>query len=344
MPKLTRREFAVALQLPAIAPALANLTSFGPADRPPRKVIVGTVIQYYGGGKYPGVEARLAELVKIIDRVAEQSRKQYGRGPDLVVLPELIVTREAPSPLPFEGSVRKTFAETAVRHHSYIVVPMALLEDGKDFNAAVLVDRRGDVAGIYRKLHLAVVTGSDSMEGGRTPGKEVPVFECDFGKVGVQICFDMEFDHGWDELARKGAELVVWPSASPQTARPASRALQHGYYIVSSTPRHNASVFEPTGRIAAQVKEPGHILVTELDLSYAILPWSPQLRNGATLAEKYGDKVGFHYYEEEDHGIFWSNDPKIPIGQMTRSVGLPDAQSELSRVRKLYHNAGVPSY
>ena len=88
MLKLTRREFAAALPLPAVLPAFSRPTSYGPSDRPPRKVIVGTVIQYYGGGKYPGVEARLAELVKIIDRVAEQSRKQYGRGPDLIVLPD----------------------------------------------------------------------------------------------------------------------------------------------------------------------------------------------------------------------------------------------------------------
>jgi hypothetical protein len=182
------------------------------------------------------------------------------------------------------------------------------------------------------------------MENGTTPGGSVPVFECDFGRLGLQICFDMEFDRGWDELARKGAELVAWPSASPQTAHPASRAFEHGYYIVSSTPRHNAAVFEPTGKIAAQVKEPEQILVEELDLSYAILPWSPELRNGAVLLEKYGSKVGFHYYEEEDAGIFWSNDPNMTIGRMIRSVGLAEAPAEAGRIRNLYHKAGVPGY
>jgi predicted amidohydrolase len=294
--------------------------------------------------EYPGLEARLAELVRIIDGVVEQSRKQYGRGPDLVVLPEVIVNGQAPDPMPFEGRIGEAFAQAARRHRCYIVVSLFLLEKGKKFNAAVLVDRRGAVAGIYRKLHLAVVTGSDSMEAGATPGKEVPVFECDFGKLGLQVCFDMEFDYGWDELARQGAELVAWPTASPQTARPAARALRGGYYVVSSTPRHNATVFEPTGRVAAQVKVPNHLLVTELDLSYVLLPWSPQLQNGEILAQKYGAKVGFHYYEEEDIGIFWSNDPKIPIGQMVRSVGPPDAQSEARRIRKLYREAGVPSY
>lgn len=41
---------------------------------------------------------------------------------------------------------------------------MSLLEDIEKnlfYNAAILVDRKGDVDGIYRELHVAVVTGED---------------------------------------------------------------------------------------------------------------------------------------------------------------------------------------
>jgi hypothetical protein len=111
---------------------------------------------------------------------------------------------------------------------------------------------------------------------------------------------------------------------------------------VSSTWRNNASVFEPTGKIVAQVKPPGQVLVQEIDLSYAILPWSKILRNGDALSEKYGDKVGFHYYDDDDLGIFWSNDPSATIGQMVRSLGLDEEEEELQRIRQLYRKAGVP--
>ncbi len=196
--------------------------------------------------------------------------------------------------------------------------------------------------GTYRKLHLAVATGSDSMEGGVTPGKDVPVYQTDFGKLGMQICFDMEFDYGWKELARQGAELVAWPTQSPQTSQPGFRARRGRYYIVSSTWRHNASIFEPTGKITAQVKPPQDILVQEIDLSYALLPWSSRLRNGAALRAKYGDKVGFRYYEDEDVGIFWSNDPAIPIRRMIQSIGVTEEEEELQRIQNLYRKAGVP--
>ena len=182
------------------------------------------------------------------------------------------------------------------------------------------------------------------MEGGSIPGTSVPVFDCDFGKLGIQICYDMDFDDGWAELARHGAELIAWPTQSPQTSQPASRARQGRFYIVSSTWRHNASIFEPTGKIAAQIKPPERVLVRELDLSYAILPWSSKLENGKALQRTYGDKVGFHYYEDEDCGIFWSNDPATSMAQMVRSIGVLEIEEEMARVREFYRKAGVPGY
>ena len=321
------------------------------AAQPPRKVIVGTAMQAFWG-KYPGLDKRLDELAGLIDQMAAESTRKYGRGLDLAVLPEVAVTGEmsgdvVAGSVPFEGRVREVFARKARQHRCYIVVPMYLLEDrGKKLcsNVGVLVDRNGETAGIYRKLHLAVPSGSDSMEGGITPGTQVPVFQCDFGKLGIQICFDMEYDYGWSELARQGAELVAWPTQSPQTSHPAFRAMQNRYYIVSSTWRHNASLFEPTGKIAAQIREPAHVLVEQIDLSYAILPWSGPLQNGAAFREKFGERAGYHYYEDEDCGIFWSNDPRTSITEMVRSLGLTEQAAELRRIRNLYRKAGVPAY
>ena len=211
-------------------------------------------------------------------------------------------------------------------------------------NAAVLVGRNGELTGIYRKVHLVVSLDRGTLENGTTPGRELPVFDCDFGKLGIQICYDMDFDDGWTELARGGAELIAWPTQSPQTSQPAFRARQGRCYIVSSTWRHNASIFEPTGKIAAQIKSPDRILVQELDLSYAILPWSAKLQNGKALKNAYAGKVGFHYYEDEDCGIFWSNDPEMPVGQMVRSLGVLEMEDELARVRTVYRQAGVPNF
>lgn len=318
------------------------------SDRPPRKVIVGTAMQAFWG-EYPGLEKRLDQLAGLVDRMAAEAKEKYGRGLDLAVLPETAITGEAGSDalaraVPYAGRVQDVFSRKAREHGCYIVVPTYLLESSERkscSNAAVLVGRKGEVVGTYRKVHLVVSLERGTMEGGTTAGRTQPVFECDFGRLGIQICYDMEFDDGWSELARQGAELIAWPTQSPQTSQPAFRARQHRVHVVSSTWRHNASIFEPTGKIVAQIKPPQSTLVHELDLSYALLPWSAKLRNGEALKKAYGDKVGFHYYPDEDCGIFWSNDPKITIGEMARSLGVQELEEERRRVREFYRKAGV---
>lgn len=329
-------------------PSLADEPTSGrrPASKaggPPRKVVVGTAI-FGPYGTYPGLVERLKTLGGVIDEMADRATAKYpGHGLDLAILPESAVTSTAgpasARAIPLDGPVRETFASLARKHKTYLIVPMDLAEGGPGgtthANSAVLFDRKGEVAGVYRKAHPVAVLGTDELERGITPGRSYPVFECDFGRLGIQICWDIQFDDGWEALAKAGAEIVAWPSASPATAQPAARAGRHRYYIVSSTWREDATIFEPTGLVAAQVEPPGRVLVHQLDLSYAVLGWSAPLRNGEALAEKYRDKVGFHYERREDLGLFWSNDPKTPVGEMVRSLGLEEIDPQVGRNRRL---------
>src|SRR5260370_12818193 len=61
---------------------------------PPRKVIVGTMMQSFWG-EHPGLEKRLDQLAVIIDRMSEESKRKYGRDLDLAILPETPITAQA---------------------------------------------------------------------------------------------------------------------------------------------------------------------------------------------------------------------------------------------------------
>jgi predicted amidohydrolase len=312
-------------------------------DAPPRKVVLGTAM-YAMWGDHPGVEKRLEALGEIIDEMARKAVDSYpGSGLDLVVLPEDAVCggrngSAAERSVSLEGLVLDKMGAKARQHGTYLVLPLFLVEDrakGLCTNAAVLLDRTGKVAGVYRKVHPVAAKLSTVLEDGVAPGKEFPVFECDFGRLGIQICFDIEYDDGWEALRRQGAEIVVWPSQSPQTVRPASYAMRHRYYVVTSTWRNNASIFEPTGMMAAQILPPERVLVRQIDLNYLVLPWQPELRSGEAMRQKYGDRVGYHYSEAEDRGLFWSNDPSVPIGRMVRELNLEPFDDTIERNRKL---------
>lgn len=319
------------------------------ADRLPRKVVVGTTI-FGRYGTYEGLEARLKALSGLIETMAGEAEERFpGRGLDLAVLPEEIVTAVSGPALrraaPLEGPIQETFSALARKHSTYIVVPMTLAEMGSSgpiaSNAAVLFDRQGKVVGIYRKVHPVDTLGNPRLENGMTPGAEYPVFECDFGRLGIQICWDIQYEEGWRSLVEQGADLIAWPSQSPATVLPAARAAELRTYIVSSTWREDATIFEPTGMPAAQIEGSDGILVHEIDLSYALLGWSPTLEDGKALDRKFGDKVGHHYSRREDFGLFWSNDPATSIGAMYRSLGLEEVDVQVERNRPIQEAARV---
>ncbi|MEX0887441.1 MAG: carbon-nitrogen hydrolase family protein [Phycisphaeraceae bacterium] len=338
----------IALLLTAAAPmGSARGQDVDPVEGP-RKIVVGTTISSIWQG-WPGLDERLAQLGALIDEMAAQAEAQYGTGLDLAVLTEYAVTagrhgHAADVALPLEGPILDYFAAKAREHDTYIVIPMILEEDrerGLYTNAAVLVDRAGALVGIYRKVHPVAAPGQDLLEGGVTPGTEHPVFDTDFGRLGIQICFDMSFDDGWRELAAAGAEIVAWPTAAPQTLQPAHRAHEHGYYLVSSTPRNNATVFDPLGQVVAQIESDAALdagratLVAQVDLDYAILWWQQPLREGALFDEAFGPRAGYRYSRREDSGVFWSNDPGKPIGDMVEELGLERADETLERNRRV---------
>jgi predicted amidohydrolase len=74
---------------------------------------------------------------------------------------------------------------------------------------------------------------SESEVTGVIPGNELPVFETDFGPVGILICFDIGWHETWRALAEKGAKMVVWQSAYDGGFLLNAYAALNVYYVVS---------------------------------------------------------------------------------------------------------------
>ena len=307
----------------------------------PRKVIVGTSMYGMWGG-YPGLTQRLAELGSLVDSMAAQAKTKYGRSIDIAALPEVAVSGGLPNgpsgAFPLQGQVQDYFAALARKNNCYIVAPlfMSQQENGKTvcYNVCALIGRQGEVVGIYRKVHPVSSYTSDVLEGGVLPGKDFPVFQCDFGKVGIQICYDMSYEDGWLALGKQGAELVIWSSQSPGQVRAANVALDYNYYVVSSTWRNNASLYDPMGMLVRSITQPtDRVFAEEIDLEYVLLPWQPALNNGKIFDDRYPGKVGYRYSEAEDEGIFWSKDLQKPIMEMVRELGLMLSSEKVEKDR-----------
>lgn len=340
-----KRELNGLLKTAACALAAAALVpgaGAAPKDAPPRKVLVGTLCRRFAGTP----EARADRAERLIDELGARARETYGgRRLDLVVLPEHALMREAKEaagktvPLAF---VRARLGAAARRNGCYVAAGAFVCErvDGRDCprNALVLLDRKGEVAGVYNKVHTACTWGDPATtvsEDGIAPGAGFPVFETDFGKVGFLVCFDMSYADGWAALKRGGAEIVAVSSMSPQVFRPSLFAHLHQYWVVTATPRSQAAVITPLGFVKEKVGGEASLL-SEIDLSFVMLHWSPELKGGRALADRFGaDAFGGLYDPGEDNGIFWSNRPDLPIGRMIEAINVRPRDDEAARAARV---------
>src|SRR6266540_870480 len=117
------------------------------------------------------------------------------------------------------------------------------------------------------------VTGVQTCALPISPGAEYPVFDADFGKVGMMICWDHWFPEPARILRLKGAELLVLPIAGDGDTKhwditSRARAIDNGVYLVaSSTVAQSPSrIVDPTGEVLAETLDPFGIAVSDIDL------------------------------------------------------------------------------
>lgn len=151
-------------------------------------------------------------------------REGVDAGADVVVLPELVTsgymfqsTEEAAAlALAPDDDLFAAWAREAGRGGAIVIGGFPERgEDGRMFNSAALVDGSG-VLGVYRKCHLW-----DREKLWFTPGADPPrVFETRHGRIGVLVCYDLEFPEMTRALALAGAELIAVPTNWPRVRRP----------------------------------------------------------------------------------------------------------------------------
>ncbi len=180
---------------------------------PGRQVRISAIPMGSSGGSY---EFRLGMGLKYLHQAGAE-------GVDLACLPENFASRK-PEVIP--GRTTNAVAELARKYNMYVICPMHETAGDKEYNTAVLIDRKGKVVGKYRKAFPAC---TEKVHAGP---EDVPVFDTDFGRIAILTCFDLRFPEVWHQCAEKDAELVFWPSAFGGGIRLGAYAMLHHYYVV----------------------------------------------------------------------------------------------------------------
>jgi predicted amidohydrolase len=160
-------------------------------------------------------------------------------GAQIVVLPELsnsgYVFRSAEeveaAAVPRDGELLRGWIEEARRGDALVVGGFCeRAPDGRLYNSCALVDGER-VAAVYRKLHLWGEEASWF-----SPGEEpAPVVDTRYGRIGLAVCYDIEFPELTRGLALDGAELITLPANWPHdVAPPDGRPILHSLAAVTA--------------------------------------------------------------------------------------------------------------
>ena len=238
-------------------------------------------------------EADKMENVRTVKTYLEKIKDE---NPDFVILPEMFCCPYQTENFPIYaekegGPVWQQLSGYAKQYGIYLIGGSMPEKDaeGNVYNTSYIFDREGKQIGKHRKVHLFDI----DVKGGQTfkesdtltAGDSDTVFDTEFGKMGVMLCFDIRFPELSRMMVNDGARIVFVPAAFNMTTGPAhwelsfrTRALDNQIYMVGCAPARDVSagyiswghsiVTDPWGRVIDMLDEKKGILLAELDMDY----------------------------------------------------------------------------
>jgi predicted amidohydrolase len=294
-----------------------------------KKVRVATVAQLGQG------HAMLAQNRRAAEQLVEVAATEK---PDIVCLPETFLETgvslqnlgQAAETVP--GPTTDRMAALARQYGCYIICPLTVRRGDLYTNDAVLIDRQGRIAGAYSKIH-PVVEGSEfvSLEKGMTPGSEAKVFDTDFGRIGMQICFDINWAETWAELKAKGAEIVFWSSAYGGGKHLSIHAWNNRYYVVSSVKTEHARIIDIMGEVVGMTDRQRPVITRTLDLDVGLFHTDFNGSQLAALQAEYGPDITIKLWREEGLFTLESNRENLSVADITDRFALDPLDEYLGR-------------
>lgn len=222
-------------------------------------------------------------------------RAAVSDGAELVALPELWschglekVYRENAEPVP--GPTTEALAGLARELGVYVLGGSILEEAGpaKMFNTSTFFTPDGELAAVYRKIHLFDVKAPDReyLESASiAPGKEIVTAKADSATLGLSVCYDVRFPELYRLLALQGAEILAVPAAfTLQTGKDhwelllRARAVENQAFVIAPAQwgqkadgrwtYGRSMIVDPWGTVLAQCPDRDGYALAALDMDY----------------------------------------------------------------------------
>lgn len=241
---------------------------------------MGTGRVVLGGVQFAGLKEKKTENLQKAEALI---REAAGQGAQIVMTPEVVLTgfvggdaeRAMAEPIP--GPITQRIGKLASELGIYILVGLSEIRDGEVYNAMAVLDSKGEVMGVMRKVHI----NKFETPGNWRNGSDFPVwrFETPTGSMtaGIIICYDREVPESARILMLKGADVIFNPLACKcptddiHRCLLRTRAFENETYLFMvnhAAPRQNghSMAFDQNGKILKELGEKEGILLQEYDL------------------------------------------------------------------------------
>lgn len=228
-----------------------------------------------------------------INKAVELIKVASDNGANIVVLPEIFNSPYGnkyfvENAEKFPGVTSNTMMEIAKECGIYLVagsIPESF--EGNIYNTCFVYNPKGEMIAGHRKVHLFDIhiegkqhfMESDTL----TAGDDFTVFDTEYARIGIGICFDVRFPEYFRILAKEGAELVLLPAAFNMTTGPAHwelslrmRAVDNQYYMAAASPARNnelsyvsyahSMIVDPWGEVLIDAGVDENIIYSDIDL------------------------------------------------------------------------------
>jgi len=268
------------------------------------------------------------ERGKNLEEALRLLRLAGEKGADIACLPEdFLRTGGAAEAVP--GPTTRAVSKLAREYRMYVVCPLYELVGARRYNSAVLIGRDGEIVGTYKKVYPYW------SEHGVTPGGKVKVFETDFGRIAVLVCFDINFPPLWDRADELGADIVFWPSAYSGGMPFRAYSMLHHYYIVTSTQNGDAMFVDITGEVIRHSRNSNPpVTVVELDLDRALFHENFNSAKMRRLLREHREEVTMRHFAEEQWYLLESSAEGVRVRELAKKYGMETLREYCWRSRR----------
>lgn len=256
--------------------------------------------------------------------------------PDLVLLPETFKTAGMSSEKAcleaeyMEGETVSILCEYAKKGNYNLIAGMLIKENKKIYNKAIIIGRDGKIIGAYSKNFPT----EGEIIVGISPSDKYQTFSLDFAKIGVGICFDINWENIWEFYNKEGAEIFAWISAYEGGSTIRNVAVKYKKPFVSSVMPYFARVIEIDGSDIVSTSRWNRIAVCEMNLDRKIFHTDLQMNKIDDMQKKYADKITLKVLHEEHLFIVENNMNDRTIDDIVKEFELISYDDYIARCAK----------